>query len=77
LPVSLQKCGLAGWQTQADAVPTRCQLALGVAIKEAMPKAKAVWLPSATITNAIELDAWLAKARTALEETLKDGPAIV
>ena len=77
LLVSLQHRDLAGWQTLTDAISTRCQQALGVAIKESMPKAKPVRLPSATITNAAELDAWLVKARSAVEETLKEGPAIV
>jgi hypothetical protein len=77
LLVSLQQRDLAGWQTLTDAISTRCQQALGVAIKEAIPKAKPVRLPSATIQNAAELEAWLAKVRTAVEETLKDGPAIV
>jgi hypothetical protein len=77
LLVSLQHRDLAGWQTLTDAISSRCQQALGVAIKEAMPKAKPVRLPSATIENAAELDVWLAKVRTAVEETLKEGPAIV
>lgn len=77
LLVSLQQRDLAGWQTLTDAISTRCQQALGVAIKEAIPKAKPVRLPSATIQNAAELEAWLAKVRAAVEETLKDGPAIV
>ena len=77
LLVSLQHRDLAGWQTLTDAISTRCQQALGVAIKEAMPKAKTVRLPSATISDAAELEAWLVKVRSAVEETLKDGPAIV
>jgi hypothetical protein len=77
LLVSLQHRDLSGWQTQTDAIPTRCNQALAVAIKEAEPKARTVRLPSATIKSADELDAWLAKVRSAVEETLKEGPAIV
>jgi hypothetical protein len=77
LLVSLQQCDLVGWQTQTDAISTRCQQALATAIKEAVPKAKRVTLPAATIQNATELDAWVAKARSAIEDVLKDGPAIV
>lgn len=77
LLVSLQQCDLAGWQTQTDAIPTRCHQALAVAIKEAEPRAKRVTLPAATIKDGTELDAWVAKARSAIEEALKDGPAIV
>lgn len=77
LLASLQQRDLSAWQTQTHALPTRCQQALNAAIKDAEPKARSVNLPSATIKNAAELDAWLAKARTAVEETLKDGPAIV
>jgi hypothetical protein len=74
---TLQQRDMAGWQTLTDAISTRCQQALSVAIKEAMPQAKPVRLPSATIKNAAELDEWLDKVRTAVEETLKGGPAIV
>jgi hypothetical protein len=77
LLISLQHRDLAGWQTLTDAIPARCQQALNIAITDAMPKAKRVQLPSATISNTAELDAWLAETRAAIETTLKEGPAIV
>lgn len=74
---SLQSCDLAAWRTRADAVPTRCAAALHEAIKASEPKARRVTLPSATIKNPPELEAWLAQARTAIEQVMEDGPAIV
>ncbi|MDB0068516.1 BREX system P-loop protein BrxC [Akkermansiaceae bacterium] len=74
---ALQSCDLATWKTHADAISTRCDAALAEAIKESEPKAKRVSLPQATIKSAEELDAWLTSAKSAIEETLKDGPAIV
>jgi hypothetical protein len=36
-----------------------------------------VALPSATIHNAADLDAWLARARASVEAKLKDGPVFL
>jgi hypothetical protein len=74
---SLQSCDLAGWKTRADALPTRCDAAVSVAIQEAQPKARRVPLPGATIETEADLDGWLSKAREAIKLSLKDGPAIV
>jgi hypothetical protein len=74
---ALASCSLATWRSHTDAIASRCQAALAAAIIEAEPKAKHVSLPGATIKTAAELDAWLASARTVIEETMKDGPAIV
>jgi superfamily II RNA helicase len=38
------------------------------------PKVVYVALPSATIHNGTELDAWLAQVRKQIQERLKDGP---
>jgi hypothetical protein len=74
---ALASCSLATWRSHTDAIASRCQAALAAAIIEAEPKAKHVSLPGATIKTPVELDAWLASARTVIEETMKDGPAIV
>jgi hypothetical protein len=74
---SLNRCDLAGWRTQTDAISARCNAALDIAIRAATPTAKRVKLPSATIHDEAELEAWLAKVKAAVFETLKDGPATV
>jgi hypothetical protein len=74
---SLNRCDLAGWRTQTDALSTRCSAALDAAICTATPTAKRVKLPGATIHNEAELEAWLARAKAAVVETLMDGPATV
>jgi hypothetical protein len=66
---------MAGWRTQTDALSARCNAALDLAIRAATPTAKRVKLPGATIHNEAELDAWLAKAKATVLETLKEGPA--
>ena len=77
LLASLNRCDLTGWRTQTDAISARCSAALDAAIRAATPTAKRVKLPGATIHNEAELEAWLAKAKAAVVETLKDGPATV
>jgi hypothetical protein len=72
---SLNRCDMAGWRTQTDALSARCNAALDLAIRAATPTAKRVKLPGATIHNEAELDAWLAKAKATVLETLKEGPA--
>jgi hypothetical protein len=74
---SLNRCDLEGWRTQTDAISARCNAALDVAIRAATPTAKRVKLPSATIHDEAELEVWLARAKAAVVETLKDGPATV
>ena len=74
---SLNRCDLAGWRTQTDAISARCNAALDIAIRAATPTAKRVKLPSATIHDEAELEAWLAKAKAAVVETLKEGPATI
>ncbi len=74
---SLRQCDLAGWQTQTDAISTRCQQALAVAIKEAEPRAHHVKLPSATLKNDADVEEWLSEARSILQKAIKDGPAII
>jgi hypothetical protein len=77
LLAALHEGDLADWQARADALPAQFDKALNTAIKEAEPKARRVTLPSATLHDAAEVDAWLAAARTKIEEALKDGPVIL
>lgn len=77
LLAALQAQDLAAWQTQTDALPTRCAQALATAIKETEPKATRVSLPSATLRNQAELEEWLEQARAEIEAALVEGPVIV
>jgi hypothetical protein len=62
------------WQARCDALPQRFQNAQRDAAKLIEPKVVYVTLPSATIHNETELDAWLAQVKKQVQETLKDGP---
>jgi hypothetical protein len=77
LLTALQTRDLAGWQTLADALPTRFDQALAAAIKESEPKARRISLPGATIHDIEELDDWLDRVRGEVEEALAAGPVIL
>jgi hypothetical protein len=77
LLAALQARNLAGWQTLADALPTRFAQVLAAAIKEAEPKARRVNLPGATIHDIAELDDWLERVRGEVEDALAQGPVIL
>ena len=74
---ALDECSLATWRAHTDALPAQFAKAHAVAVKELEPKARRVSLPPATIRSAADLDAWLAKARTSIELSLKEGPVIL
>jgi hypothetical protein len=71
---SLEIIGLETWQTRCDALPQRFQKAQHEAAKLIEPKVVYVTLPSATIHNEAELEAWVVKVKHELKERLKDGP---
>jgi hypothetical protein len=71
---SLEAMSLEMWQARCDALPQRFQHAQREAAKMIEPKVVYVTLPSATIHNDAELEAWLAKARKEIAGKLKDGP---
>jgi len=68
---------LQQWQDRIDLLPVRADALLAAAAKLLEPKAQRLALPSATIRDARELDAWLSQARAAIEAKLKDGPVIL
>ncbi len=74
---ALQSCSLANWHAQTDALAAQFDKALAAAIIEAEPKARRISLAAATIHDQAELDAWLGKAKAAIEAALKDGPVIL
>jgi hypothetical protein len=68
---------LASRRTLVEAIPQRFANALEEAARLIEPKAVKVSLPSATIKNEKELDAWVDEVRTAIKTELKKGPVIV
>jgi len=60
-----------------DAVPQRFARALDEASQLLEPKAVKIHLPSATIKDTADLEAWIAGVRAQVEEQLKDGPVIL
>ena len=71
---SLDIIGLEMWQARCDALPQRFQKAQHEAAKLIEPKVVYVKLPSATIHNDAELEAWVVRARKQIQENLKNGP---
>ncbi len=74
---ALRVSSLSERRNLLDAVPQRFSRVLEEAARLLEPKAMRVLLPSATIKNEAELDAWLADVREQVAEKLKDGPVIL
>jgi hypothetical protein len=64
-------------QTSVEALSHRAAKAMEAAAKLIEPKATRLYLPSASIKDESELDAWLAEVRDQVVEKLKDGPVIL
>ena len=77
LLASLQSKSIGDWKTLADALPQRFKNAMLAAAKALEPKAVPVTLPSATIKNTDDMEAWLGKARDEISTKLKDGPVVI
>ncbi len=77
LLVSLGRKSIADWTTLADALPQRFNNAMLAAAKELEPKSVKVTLPSATIKDTKEMEAWLGKARDEISSKLKQGPVVI
>jgi len=77
LLASLQRKSVGDWKTLADALPQRFSNAMLAAAKTLEPKAVPVKLPSATIKNTDEMEAWLGKARDEITTKLKKGPVVI
>lgn len=74
---ALRSTSLSERRNLLDAIPQRFTRALEEAARLLEPKAMRVTLPSATIRDETELDAWLDNAREQIAEKLKDGPVIL
>lgn len=77
LLAALRGSSLSERRNLLDAIPQRFTRALEEAARLLEPKAVRVTLPSGTIKNEAELDAWLDDAREQIAEKLEDGPVIL
>ncbi|MFH1749170.1 MAG: BREX system P-loop protein BrxC, partial [Planctomycetota bacterium] len=77
LLASLRRDSIADWKTLVDALPQRFNNALLAAAQALEPKAVRVMLPSATIRNTAEMEAWLGQARGEISAKLKQGPVVI
>jgi hypothetical protein len=74
---TLRESTLPNRRTLLEAVPQRFQRTLEEAARLLVPKATRVTLPSATISDAEELESWLSEAKGVIEEQLQKSPVIV
>ena len=77
LLASLRRQSVGDWKTLADALPQRFNNAMLAAAKALEPKAVRATLPSATIRNTEEMEAWLGKARDEISTKLEQGPVVI
>ena len=68
---------LSSWGAEVDAVPARAAKALEAAVRLSAPKAGTVTLPTATISTAYEIEAYLEDLRVKLTQALADHDAVV
>lgn len=68
---------LSSWGAEVDAVPARAAKALEAAVRLTAPKAGTVTLPTATISNADEVEAYLDDLRAKLTQALADHDTVV
>ncbi len=74
---AVQARPLSSWGAEVDAVPARAAKALEAAVRFTAPKAGTVTLPTATISSADEVEAYLSDLRTRLTEALADHDTVV
>jgi hypothetical protein len=74
---SLEVMSLEMWQAQCDALPQRFQKAQREAAKLIEPKVSYLKLPPVTIRKSEEIEPWLVKVKTQINEQLKAGPVAI
>ncbi len=74
---TLHENSLSNRRNIVDALPQRFHSALEEATRLLVPKATRVSLPTATIQNEEELEAWVGEVRNRVKEQLKKGPVIL
>ncbi len=77
LSYQLQKLPLYGWDTKIAALSGQFHSAVDEAITLSAPKAKTFNIPRRTITNQVEIDAYVAELKTELENLLKESSSII
>ena len=73
----LDKIPLPTWKMMCSALPQRFDELILEAIKILEPQAARITLPAATLKTAQDVDAWLAQAKQAILDQLKNGPVII
>ena len=74
---AVQQRPLASWSAVLDAVPTRVAKALEAAVRLTARKAGSVTVPTATISNADDVETYLADLRAKLTQALIDHDIVV
>jgi len=75
--VTLDSLSLTGFKDRVAAMPARFDRLILEAARIMEPEIQEVTLPSRTIKNEDDLQAWLSKTKVILQEKLKKGPVIV
>lgn len=68
---------LSSWGAEVDAVPARAAKALEAALRLTAPKAGTVTVPTATLSSADEVEAYLSNLRATLTQALADHDTVV
>lgn len=68
---------LSSWSAEIDAVPARAAKALEAAVRSMAPKAGTVTVPTATISSADDVDAYLETLRVVLNAALAEHDTVV
>lgn len=74
---AVQARPLSSWSAEVDAVPARAAKALEAAVRLTAPKAGTVTVPTATISSADEVEAYLETLRVTLTEALAEHDTVV
>lgn len=74
---SLKQRDLQEWENLIDALPNRFANARDESINNLTPDAKRVSIPSSTIETEEELEEWIEKVKSRLEDKIKESPIII
>lgn len=74
---AVQKRPLASWDAVLDAVPARAARALEAAVRLTAPKAGTVTVPTATLSSADDVEAYLSDLRSKLTEALSEHDTVM
>jgi hypothetical protein len=74
---SLVSMSLSTWRDRIAALPQRFEQARLEAAQRLTPTATYVHLPSGTLNDEADVQAWLEKVKTLVEEKIKEGPIVI